>query len=73
MAIPGYGETIVHPVDIYIALINASSLIQLDRRHTYSKTFATSWSVDAHDAPNLTSFFFGHCARPVGSTTVRSI
>ena len=57
MAIPGYGETIVHLVDIYIALINAS-LIQLDRRHTYSKPFATSWCVDAHDAPNLTSFFF---------------
>ena len=72
MAIPGYGETIVHLVDIYIALINAS-LIQLDRRHTYSKPFATSWCVDAHDAPNLTFFFFGHCARPVGSTTIRSV
>ena len=56
MAIPGYGETIVHLVDIYIELINAS-LIQLDRRHTYSKPFATSWCVDAHDALNLTSFF----------------
>lgn len=62
MAIPGYGDTIVHPASIYITLINAS-LIQLDRRHTYSKTFATSYisrrCVDAHDAlgtPNLVSF-----------------